>query len=71
MVTFFPGRGVVSLVKVALKVTSWLTAGVVLEAVRVRLVGGSNVGGVGVGVGVGVGGAAVTLTVAVGLIALA
>ncbi len=38
MVTFSPERGVPLLVKVALKVTDWLTVGVVVDAVRVTLV---------------------------------
>ncbi len=39
MVTFSPERGLVPLLKVALKVTGWLTAGVVFDAVRVTVVG--------------------------------
>ncbi len=39
MVTFSPERGVVALLKVALKVTGWLTVGVVVDAARVRVVG--------------------------------
>jgi hypothetical protein len=39
MVTFSPERGVVPLLKVALKVTCWLTAGVVLLVVIVMVEG--------------------------------
>ena len=78
MVTFSPERGVAPLVRVAVKVTGWLTAGVALVTERESCVGvGVGVGvavgvgvGVAVGVGVGVGSTAVTVTVAVGLVAL-
>ena len=77
MVTFSPERGVVPFVRVAVKVTDWLTAGVELVTERESWVGvavGVGVGvavgvgvGVAVGVGVGVGSTAVTVTVAVRL----
>jgi hypothetical protein len=61
MVTFSPERGVVPLVRVAVKVTAWLTAGVALVTERESWVGVDVWAGVGVGVGVG--SAAVTVTV--------
>ncbi len=39
MVTDSDGRAVPLLLKVALKATDWLTAGVELDSVRVRVVG--------------------------------
>jgi hypothetical protein len=60
-VRVLPERGVPLAVRVPERVKDWLTAGVVLEAVTVMVVG------VAVGVGVGV---ALTVTVAVGLVAL-
>ncbi len=38
MVTLFPERAVPPLLKVAVKVTDWLTVGVVVDAVRVSVV---------------------------------
>jgi hypothetical protein len=38
MVTDSDERGVVPLVRVAVKVTGWLTVGVVVDAVRIRVV---------------------------------
>jgi len=74
MVTFSPERGVVPFVRVAVKVTDWLTAGVELVTERESWVGvavGVGVGvavGVGVGVAVGVGvGVAVGVAVGVGV----